>query len=475
VETNGQSCGAICRLSDLQCVRAWEDEGALLGDDAAGWNCSDPTTYLDCEQGLGSVEDGPMATFVCECGYSNGESSTLTMVGDDGPRLEICGASCEFANDASCDDGGVGSDYDSCLYGSDCADCGPRELKRTCGDNPHYQDGGGRWCEDFRTTGDCYTSPEVQENCPTTCGICDSRAMVSGKACYDTPGYRDPKGFDCSFWNFDDCYVIWTVNHYDEYMMREIRANCPLSCHICADSCDASEILENAQDAGDCTSRLEVDASCTNTPKRGHLCSPTACGRDNFLLADMQPGRCRPGSCDASELVPNAADAGNCTDALKWGHFCQNAPSPGFQCSATKCIDGNLSPGYCSNTAKSMGTVRTHQLNRSPTWGQGARNYFGSACVALGDLDGDGITDLAVGSSKARVGDLTVGAVYILFLQKDGSMKRHQKIGMGSGGFQGELKNNYNYFGERSPTLAMSMATASSTSQWALPGQARRY
>ena len=37
-----------------------------------------------------------------------------------------CDNSCASANDAECDDGGPGSLYDICEYGSDCNDCGVR-------------------------------------------------------------------------------------------------------------------------------------------------------------------------------------------------------------------------------------------------------------------------------------------------------------------------------------------------------------
>ena len=35
-------------------------------------------------------------------------------------------SSCEYLNDGDCDDGGPGSDYSECEYGTDCSDCGPR-------------------------------------------------------------------------------------------------------------------------------------------------------------------------------------------------------------------------------------------------------------------------------------------------------------------------------------------------------------
>ena len=37
-----------------------------------------------------------------------------------------CGDACLFVVDGTCDDGGPGSESSICLYGEDCADCGPR-------------------------------------------------------------------------------------------------------------------------------------------------------------------------------------------------------------------------------------------------------------------------------------------------------------------------------------------------------------
>lgn len=39
---------------------------------------------------------------------------------------EVCSEACAYASDEACDDGGPGHEYDSCPYGSDCADCGKR-------------------------------------------------------------------------------------------------------------------------------------------------------------------------------------------------------------------------------------------------------------------------------------------------------------------------------------------------------------
>ncbi len=73
-------------------------------------------------------------------------------------------------------------------------------------------------------------------------------------------------------------------------------------------------------------------------------------------------------------------------------------------------------------------------------------DYFGCAVALLGDVDGDGIDDLAVGAS----GDDTVapdrGAVYVLFLNNDGTVKGEVKIASFSGGF-GEGLTSYDRFG----------------------------
>lgn len=38
----------------------------------------------------------------------------------------LCSNTCTYAYDGACDDGGSGSSYSVCSYGTDCADCGTR-------------------------------------------------------------------------------------------------------------------------------------------------------------------------------------------------------------------------------------------------------------------------------------------------------------------------------------------------------------
>ena len=74
-------------------------------------------------------------------------------------------------------------------------------------------------------------------------------------------------------------------------------------------------------------------------------------------------------------------------------------------------------------------------------------DYFGNAVASLGDLDGDGVPDLAVGARNDENTDSGEGAVYVLFLNSDGTVKRHQqKISDGLGGLTaGSLDGSDNF------------------------------
>ncbi len=59
-------------------------------------------------------------------------------------------------------------------------------------------------------------------------------------------------------------------------------------------------------------------------------------------------------------------------------------------------------------------------------------DLFGSSIAALGDLDGDGIGDVAVGAAGDDTGGADRGAVYVLFLNADGTVKSSVKIDDGT-------------------------------------------
>jgi len=73
-------------------------------------------------------------------------------------------------------------------------------------------------------------------------------------------------------------------------------------------------------------------------------------------------------------------------------------------------------------------------------------DHFGNSISSLGDIDGDGITDIAVGSPMDDDGNTDTGAVWILFLNADGTVKTHQKISKHYGNFMGDI-DPHDYFG----------------------------
>lgn len=71
---------------------------------------------------------------------------------------------------------------------------------------------------------------------------------------------------------------------------------------------------------------------------------------------------------------------------------------------------------------------------------------FGSSVANIGDLDDDGVTDIAVGAYTDNDGGSQRGAVWILFMNDDGTVRDEQKISDTAGGFGGTLANS-DFFG----------------------------
>ena len=96
----------------------------------------------------------------------------------------------------------------------------------------------------------------------------------------------------------------------------------------------------------------------------------------------------------------------------------------------------------------SDGTVASlAKIDDSTAIGPTLTNFdnFGSSVVSIGDLDGDGVTDLAVGASGDDTNGSGRGAVHILFMDTDGSVKSSTKIADNTNG--GPTLTNYDYFG----------------------------
>ena len=92
------------------------------------------------------------------------------------------------------------------------------------------------------------------------------------------------------------------------------------------------------------------------------------------------------------------------------------------------------------------GTVKSEQKISATVGGLtgplSINNRFGSSVAQIGDLDGDGLNDLVVGAKDDDDGAVDGGAVYVLFLNADGTVKGEQKISALAGGFTGPLTTN---------------------------------
>jgi hypothetical protein len=69
-------------------------------------------------------------------------------------------------------------------------------------------------------------------------------------------------------------------------------------------------------------------------------------------------------------------------------------------------------------------------------------DFFGSAVTEIGDLDSDGVTDLAVGVVGDDDGGTNRGAVWILFMNADCTVDEKNRISQNRGSFDGELSDN---------------------------------
>ena len=95
------------------------------------------------------------------------------------------------------------------------------------------------------------------------------------------------------------------------------------------------------------------------------------------------------------------------------------------------------------------GKVRQQQKIADDTGGFGGNlsdgDGFGSAVANIGDVNDDGIPDLAVGASHDDKGADNAGAVWILMMTNEGKVSAWQKLANNTGGFDGNLNADDNF------------------------------
>lgn len=88
---------------------------------------------------------------------------------------------------------------------------------------------------------------------------------------------------------------------------------------------------------------------------------------------------------------------------------------------------------------KRDGTVKSHTRITAGVGGFNAVLYtehrFGTSLTNMGDVDGDGVNDLLAGAIYDNDAAYIAGAVFMLFMNADGTVRANQKITMGQGGF----------------------------------------
>ncbi len=97
------------------------------------------------------------------------------------------------------------------------------------------------------------------------------------------------------------------------------------------------------------------------------------------------------------------------------------------------------------------GTVKNHQkisdLMPNFTGQLGGFDFLGASITTVGDLDGDGVQDIVVGAHYDDDGGVDKGALYVFFLNTNGTIKAFQKISDTQGGFPSGVLDNGDRFG----------------------------
>ncbi|MBI1423705.1 MAG: hypothetical protein GC149_09600 [Gammaproteobacteria bacterium] len=86
-----------------------------------------------------------------------------------------------------------------------------------------------------------------------------------------------------------------------------------------------------------------------------------------------------------------------------------------------------------------LSQTKISDLTGGFTLGLKDNDHFGGAVANIGDLNGDGVADIVVGADGDDDGSTDRGAVYILYLNFDGSVQSARKISSTTGNFKGEL------------------------------------
>ncbi|MCB0401417.1 MAG: FG-GAP repeat protein, partial [Flavobacteriales bacterium] len=152
----------------------------------------------------------------------------------------------------------------------------------------------------------------------------------------------------------------------------------------------------------------------------------TVVGGDDFSCGISSFGdRNGDGQIDLLVGARNAADTSRATGEVYVIHFDADTTYPHR--------DFHQTTAY-------INTIVKQSAASSPLDGElGLSDGYGISISNIGDLDGDGIDDMAVGAHSDDDGGGNKGAIYINFMNSNGAIKSQQKISDTRGGFNGYL------------------------------------
>ena len=163
-DCSARSAGAVCADADYTGITL---QGSAAECNQLGF------AFLDADFGAQIREACPLTCLQCTVAASPPPS----------PPTGMCSESCQYPSDDTCDDGGSGSQFSICAYGSDCTDCGTRSTGTG-------SSSGSTTCVDASSTGftiggnsascsqlldhcdDATHGATIQAVCPLTCDSC---------------------------------------------------------------------------------------------------------------------------------------------------------------------------------------------------------------------------------------------------------------------------------------------------------------